>query len=41
MESFWQHVLSENKDYEPIYLNRNDMESFWIIGKVVWISRDV
>jgi phage repressor protein C with HTH and peptisase S24 domain len=34
-------LRSDNKDYEPVYLNRNDMDSFRMIGKVVWISRDV
>ncbi len=34
-------LMSDNKDYEPLYLNRNDMKSVRIIGKVVWISRDV
>ena len=34
-------LRSDNKDYEPVYLNRNDMDSFRIIGKIVWISRDV
>ena len=34
-------LRSDNKDYEPVYLNRNDMDSFRIIGKVGWISRDV
>jgi phage repressor protein C with HTH and peptisase S24 domain len=34
-------LRSENKDYEPVYLNGNDMESFRMIGKVVWISRDL
>ena len=34
-------LRSDNKDYEPVYLNRNDRDSFRMIGKVVWISRDV
>ncbi|MDP2643409.1 MAG: S24 family peptidase [Desulfobacterales bacterium] len=34
-------LRSDNKDYEPVYLSRNEMDSFRIIGKVVWISRDV
>lgn len=34
-------LRSDNKDYEPVYLKRNEMDSFRIIGKVVWISRDV
>jgi phage repressor protein C with HTH and peptisase S24 domain len=32
-------LRSDHKDYEPVYLNQNDMKSFRIIGKVVWISR--
>ena len=34
-------LMSDNKDYEPLYIKRNDMKSVRIIGKVVWISRDV
>ena len=34
-------LRSDNKDYEPIYLGLDEMDSFRIIGKVVWISRDV
>lgn len=34
-------LRSDNKDYDPIYLGTEEMESFRIIGKVVWISRDV
>ena len=34
-------LRSDNKDYEPIYLSGDDMDSFRIIGKIVWISRDV
>jgi len=34
-------LRSDNKDYEPIYLSLDEMDSFRIIGKLVWISRDV
>ena len=34
-------LRSDNKDYEPVYLSPNEMDSFRIVGKVVWISRDV
>jgi len=34
-------LRSDNKDYEPIYLGLDEMDSFRIIGKVVWISRDI
>ena len=34
-------LRSDNKEYEPIYLSLDEMDSFRIIGKVVWISRDV
>jgi hypothetical protein len=34
-------LRSDNKVYEPIYLSTNEMDSFRIIGKVVWVSRDV
>ena len=34
-------LMSDNKDYEPVYLSQNEMKSVRIIGKVVWISRDV
>jgi len=34
-------LISDNKDYEPVYLSQNEMESVRIMGKVVWISRDI
>ncbi len=34
-------LMSDNKDYEPVYLSQNEMNSVRIIGKIVWISRDV
>ena len=34
-------LISDNKDYEPVYLSQNEMNSVRIIGKVAWISRDV
>jgi hypothetical protein len=34
-------LRSENKDYEPVSLSPNEMDSFHIIGKVVWVSRAV
>ena len=34
-------LISDNKDYEPVYLSQDEMGSVRIIGKVVWISRDV
>jgi len=34
-------LMSDNKDYEPVYLSKNEMNSVRIIGKIVWISRDV
>jgi phage repressor protein C with HTH and peptisase S24 domain len=34
-------LMSDNKDYETIYLSQSEMESVRIIGKVIWISRDV
>jgi len=34
-------LRSDNKDYEPVYLGRNEMDGFRIIGKIVWISRNV
>ena len=34
-------LISDNKDYESVYLSQNEMNSVRIIGKVVWISRDV
>ncbi len=34
-------LMSDNKDYEAIYLGKSEMERVRIIGKVVWISRDV
>ncbi len=34
-------LRSENKDYEPICLSPNEMDSSRIIGNVVWVSRAV
>ncbi|MEA1948747.1 MAG: S24 family peptidase, partial [Thermodesulfobacteriota bacterium] len=34
-------LRSDHKDYEPVYLSRNEMDGFRIIGKIVWISRNV
>ncbi len=34
-------LISDNKDYEPLYLSQSEMDGVRIIGKVVWISRDV
>jgi phage repressor protein C with HTH and peptisase S24 domain len=34
-------LMSDNKDYETIYLSQSEMDSVRIIGKIVWISRDV
>ena len=34
-------LRSDNRDYEPVYLSRNEMDGFRIIGKIVWISRNV
>lgn len=34
-------LMSDNKDYEAIYLGKSEMDSVRIIGKVVWVSRDI
>jgi len=34
-------LRSDNKDYEPVYLSQNEMDNFRIIGKVMWVSRDI
>jgi hypothetical protein len=33
-------LRSDNKVYEPIYLSTNEMDSFRIIGKAVWVSNE-
>ena len=33
-------LLSDNKDYTPIYLEGVDIDSVRIIGKVIWICRE-
>jgi phage repressor protein C with HTH and peptisase S24 domain len=33
-------LCSDNKDYAPIYLEREDIEKVRIIGKVIWSSRE-
>jgi len=34
-------LLSDNKDYSPIYLQGNEMDTVRIIGKVIWICREI
>jgi phage repressor protein C with HTH and peptisase S24 domain len=34
-------LLSDNKDYSPIYLQGNEINSARIIGKVIWICREL
>jgi phage repressor protein C with HTH and peptisase S24 domain len=34
-------LISDNKDYETLDLSQSEMDSVRIIGKIVWISRDV
>jgi phage repressor protein C with HTH and peptisase S24 domain len=34
-------LLSNHKDYEPIYLTGDDADKVRIIGKVVWCCRDI
>jgi phage repressor protein C with HTH and peptisase S24 domain len=34
-------LLSDNKDYTPIYLQANEINSVRIIGKVIWVSREL
>lgn len=34
-------LVSDNKDYSPIYLKGNEMTSVRIIGKVIWICREL
>ena len=34
-------LLSDNKDYSPIFLQSNEINSVRIIGKVVWICREL
>ena len=34
-------LVSDNTDYSPIYLKGNEMASVRIIGKVVWICREL
>ena len=34
-------LLSDNRDYSPIYLQGDDMDTVRIIGKVIWICREI
>ena len=34
-------LLSDNKDYSPIYLQGDEINSIRLIGKVIWISREL
>jgi phage repressor protein C with HTH and peptisase S24 domain len=33
-------LISDNKDYSPIYLNEHEIGNIRIIGKVIWICRE-
>lgn len=34
-------LLSDNTDYAPIYLEKHEMDSIRVIGKVIWICREL
>jgi phage repressor protein C with HTH and peptisase S24 domain len=34
-------LISDNRNYEPVYLGKSEMNNVRIIGKVMWISRDL
>jgi phage repressor protein C with HTH and peptisase S24 domain len=34
-------LVSDNRDYAPIYLKRNEIDSIRIIGKVIWVCREL
>ena len=34
-------LLSDNKEYAPIFLTQGEMDSVRIIGKVLWICREL
>jgi phage repressor protein C with HTH and peptisase S24 domain len=34
-------LLSNHKDYPPILLNREDADMIRIIGKVIWVCREM
>ena len=34
-------LLGDNKDYSPIYLQGSEINSVRIIGKVIWVSREL
>jgi phage repressor protein C with HTH and peptisase S24 domain len=33
-------LLSENRDYAPIFLGRNECQNVRVIGKVIWVGRE-
>jgi phage repressor protein C with HTH and peptisase S24 domain len=33
-------LISDNRDYDPIYLRESDINSIRIIGKVIWVCRE-
>ena len=33
-------LMSDNKDYAPIFLNNEEMDTIRIIGKVIWVCRE-
>ena len=34
-------LLSDNKDYTPIYLQGEEIDTARIIGKVIWVCREL
>ena len=34
-------LLSDNKDYAPIFLDAGDADQVRIIGKVIWVCREI
>ena len=33
-------LISDNKDYDPVFLRENDINNIRIIGKVIWVCRE-
>jgi phage repressor protein C with HTH and peptisase S24 domain len=33
-------LISDNKDYSPIFLRNEEMDTIRIIGKVIWVCRE-
>jgi phage repressor protein C with HTH and peptisase S24 domain len=44
IQTLWNdgvQLLSDNKDYPPQEISKPDLENIEVIGKVVWVGKDL